>query len=110
MTQDGLLEFLETHNGGYMITLGPFQFSERLMELRDGFSRLGLEIRRQEGVSLFFPGSYMPHEDLRTFVSKHSGVFYELLEVLHEITGSDAAIFSAIRHELTPIVLPIDLE
>jgi hypothetical protein len=105
LTQDELLDFLESHSDAYRITLGSFRFGERLSELRE-FGRLGLEIRRQEGVSLFFPGSYLSHRGLQVFVDAHGLLLLELLQVVHEITGTDAAILSAIGHELTPIVLP----
>ncbi len=105
LSQDEFSDFLESHSDVYWINLGPFHFGERLTELRE-FGRLGLEIRRQEGVSLFFPGSYLSHRGLQVFVGTHGLLLLELLQVVHEITGTDAAIFSAIGHELTPIVLP----
>ena len=105
LTPGELLGFLESHYSDW-INIRPFQVSERLAELKDGFSRLGIELRPGQGVCVYFPGSYMTHEGLQDFVRSHQNVFRDLLGVTRGTTGRDVAIFSDIRGTLTQIDAP----
>ena len=106
LTPEELLGFLQSHYSDW-INIRPFQFSERLAELKDGFGRLGIELRPTQGVSVYFPGSYMTHEGLQDFVRRHQAVFRELLGLMQSIAGHDVTICSGIRGKLTQIEIAL---